>query len=898
MKDSLFGRLSWTFASKYRITLLIWVIFLVFGFFSYTTFLGREGFPPINLPIGAVQGTYFADNPAKVDAEVTSKITDSFQSLDSIKKFQTASGPNFYTVFVTFNDDVDVDQGIQDLEAAIGTADLPDSTSPTVSSFDPSKFDNKYNLLLAVYDQQDSDYQDLYSRATQVATKLQARNEIQSASAVPVVEQVTNPANGQKIERQTSINTIGVKEDGQINYYPAISIGVVKSDSIDAIELSKATSEVLESKNLVEASAGSAADTTRTTITADFAKTINSQISSLESSLKGGLIAVIIVALLLISWRAALVIALFIPTVLALSFLSLNLLGITLNTITLFATILTLGLFVDDATIIVEAIDAHRRDSKDHKTIIKTAIKRVGIASLAGTLTTILVFTPMLYVSGILGSFITLLPITVILALTISFITSIILVPFLSRILVLSSGKGKADKMLDKLSLLVPVERVIANGLSKLPLLNKKDKKKGRIVTTIMVGISLLAILGAGVLSSRLPLDIFPQSKDSDILLASVEFAPGTPIEKANTITQQINKNIVKGVGENLTYVTYTGADNRQASIEIGLTPFGERELTSHDIIDQLNDTGLEISGASIKYGQQDSGPPSEDFPFQMRVYAPNEDLLSQSSKAIADYIEDQSFQISGKTVQVKEVETDIDGTIRTSEKGRYVTILANFDDSNLTSAAVINLQDNVQSKFDKDKLESIGLTTDALDFDVSQESENAESFNSIGVGLVVALIGMYVLLVILFNSFSQPLLIFMAIPFSLFGVFLGLTLTDNSFSFFVMLGLLGLIGIVVNNTILLTEYANQERDNGADRHQAISEAVKDRFRPLVTTTLTTVFALLPLALSDPFWQALAYTLIFGMISSTTLIIISFPYYYLLFERIRDWKNKKIPSLR
>ena len=55
---------------------------------------------------------------------------------------------------------------------------------------------------------------------------------------------------------------------------------------------------------------------------------------------------------------------------------------------------------------------------------------------------------------------------------------------------------------------------------------------------------------------------------------------------------------------------------------------------------------------------------------------------------------------------------------------------------------------------------------------------------------------------------------------------------------------------------------------------------------------------LLPLALSDPFWQALAYTLIFGMISSTTLIIISFPYYYLLFERIRDWKNKKIPSLR
>ncbi len=895
MKNTVFGSIAWKFASKYRITLLIWLIFLAFGFFSYTSFLGREGFPPINLPIGAVQGTYFADDPKQVDSQVTSKISEAIAPLDAVDKFQTASGPNFYSVFVTFKDDVEVDDGVQELETAIGNANLPDSTEPSVSSFDPSKFDNKYNLLLAVYDDQTSNYQDLYSSANQVAEKLQARSEITSATAIPVIEDVQNPATGEDVQRQTSINTIGIKQDdGQIKYFPAISIGVEKADSIDAIELSNATKDVLSSPNLVE---GSAAASTKTTITADFARIIDQQISSLESSLKGGLIAVIIVALLLISWRAALVIALFIPTVLALSFTSLNLLGITLNTITLFATILTLGLFVDDATIIVEAIDAHKRDSKDHKRIIKSAVKRVGVASLAGTLTTILVFSPMLYVSGILGSFITLLPITVILALTISFITSIVLVPFLSRILVLSSGKGKKDNLLDKLSILVPVERITADFLSKLPLINKNNKKKGRIITTALVGVSLLAIIGAGALSSRLPLDIFPQSKDSDVLQASVEFAPGTSIEQANEITEEINQNIKQGAGQYLDYVTYVGADNRQANIEIGLTPYDQREPTSHDIIEDLNQTGLEISGATIKYSQQDSGPPSEDFPFQMRVYASSDELLKTASTDITGYIADQQFDISGSQVNVKEVETDIDGTIRTSEKGRYVTILANFDDTNLTSAAVISLEEEVKSQFDEDKLEAIGLTSDALDFDVSQESENAESFNSIGIGLIVALVGMYVLLVMLFNSFSQPLLIFMAIPFSLFGVFLGLTITDNSFSFFVMLGLLGLIGIVVNNTILLTEYANQEREKGADRHQAISEAVKDRFRPLVTTTLTTVFALLPLALSDPFWQALAYTLIFGMISSTTLIIISFPYYYLLFERIRDWKNRKFPGL-
>jgi len=102
-----------------------------------------------------------------------------------------------------------------------------------------------------------------------------------------------------------------------------------------------------------------------------------------------------------------------------------------------------------------------------------------------------------------------------------------------------------------------------------------------------------------------------------------------------------------------------------------------------------------------------------------------------------------------------------------------------------------------------------------------------------------------------------------------------------------VQVGLIGLIGIAVNNTILLTEYANQEKRAGIRTIDAISNAVQKRFRPLITTTLTTVVALLPLALSDPFWEALAFTIIFGLISSTILVIFSFPYYFLGAEWLR-----------
>jgi len=889
VKDNILSKASWIFANNYRTVIILWAGLLVFGILSYTTFLKKEGFPPINLPIAAIQGTYFVNDAEEVDEQVTVPISEAIESIDNVKMYETTSRDNSYGIFVTFQDDVTAEDGVKEVNAAIkNQVSLPNGVENSVAGIDPSRFDNKYNLLLAVYQDADSDYKMLAKKAETVAKDLEVAEGIDSTEVVPVLETVTDPATGDGIQKQTSINKIAITENGKTTFYPAVSVGVAKVDGIDDLELSESISSALATIDL---------DNANTRITGDFATTIDTQIGSLQNSLIGGLIAVIIVALLFIGWRVAIVVALFIPTVLAATFGGLFLLDYSLNTITLFAVILTLGLFVDDAIIIAEAIDAHRRDSKKHKEIITRAVKRVGIASFAGTLTTVLVFTPMLLVSGILGSFIRLLPITVILALTVSFVISLALVPLLSRVLVLS-GTRKKSTVLDKLSILVPVEEYLSNTLSKLPLINKTNKKKGRFVTTAMVGISILAIGGAGYFAANLPLNIFPQSKDSDILQASIEFAPKTTIAEAEKITDIVDKTITETIGEDLTYVTYVTANERSALIEIGLTPFKDREPTSVEYVEDFAKTDLTIDGAVVKYSQQDAGPPAQDFPFQMRVYANDPEQLKSASENITSFIETQSFDIAGDTVGVSKIKAGDDSTISRTAEGQFATISAQFDTENVTSPAVAELERLVRDEYDESKLASLSLKPSALDFDVGQESENADSFSSVGLGLVVAVVLMYLLLVALFNSFLQPLLILVAVPFSLFGVFFGLTITNNPLSFFVMLGLLGLIGIVVNNSILLTEYANQERKAGADRWTAISRAVKDRFRPLVTTTITTVFALLPLALSDPFWQGLAFTLIFGIISSTTLVILSFPYYYLLIERIRDWKNSKFPSLQ
>lgn len=201
--------------------------------------------------------------------------------------------------------------------------------------------------------------------------------------------------------------------------------------------------------------------------------------------------------------------------------------------------------------------------------------------------------------------------------------------------------------------------------------------------------------------------------------------------------------------------------------------------------------------------------------------------------------------------------------------------------------------EEEVKDEFTQKRIiDEFNLPADALDFDVGQEAENQESFQSMLIAFPLLLLAMYILLVVQFRSLSQPLMIFLAIPFSFFGATAGLYFTDNPFSFFTMLAVFALLGISVNNTILLTAYANQARAAGAGRIEAMAQALEERFRPLLATSLTTAVALVPLALSDPFWESLAFTLIFGLLSSTFLVIIAFPYYYLGNELIRSKFNR------
>jgi multidrug efflux pump subunit AcrB len=152
------------------------------------------------------------------------------------------------------------------------------------------------------------------------------------------------------------------------------------------------------------------------------------------------------------------------------------------------------------------------------------------------------------------------------------------------------------------------------------------------------------------------------------------------------------------------------------------------------------------------------------------------------------------------------------------------------------------------------------------------------ESFGGLGRALVVALVGIFGVLVLQFRSFVQPLVVFSAIPLAVVGSLGALLLAGYSFSFMAFVGLAALVGIVVNNSIILVDFANGRRAEGVALRDAIEEAALVRFVPIALTTLTTVGGLLPLTLTgSDLWSPLGWALIGGLASSTVLTLVVVP---------------------
>jgi multidrug efflux pump subunit AcrB len=716
---------------------------------------------------------------------------------------------------------------------------------------------------------------------------------VTTAKVEPLIREGINPNTGQSVTEQASFGYTGVPNDsGQIELYPSITLGLVglPDDEIDIFELSQQVHQRVDELN------ARLSDGYQLVVSADFTDAIDNQISSLQNNVLTGIMAITVISVIMISWRVSLLTAFFMVAVITTTIGILFGLGYTLNTITLFALVLALGLFVDDATIISEAIDAEKKSSVLSSTnIVRRAIRRVGAASLAGSLTTILVFVPLLFIGGILGEFIFFLPLTIIIALLVSYLLSLTLLPFLSRFSILTKRGRSHDRRW---------QNPVPDWLAGMIMLLKRRPALGRSLAVGMVLLSFGFVGASGYFAQKLSFNIFPSSKDSDELIVSIVYPPATSIEQADATAADVLAQVGDVLGRDALRVSFgrNGQPNtQQADALVELTSFRQRDTTSIEYIARLKRALADYDGAKITLNQIDAGPPTEEFPFKMQIFGEDRAQIMAAANTLATDLDGTPIELAnGSSAHI--TATDIGGvsTLNRTDGKQYVQVLAGYDSSD-TSALVQATEAHVKSTYSDARLAAFGLDQPDLGFDFGQESANEESFAALGPAGLIAVAAMFVLLAFQFRSVLKPILIFVALPFSLLGVTWGLYVSANPLSFFVMVGFIGLVGIAVNNTIMLTDFANQERRAGADPVTAIANATRRRFRPLFTTTATTVAALAPLAMSDPFWEPLALTIMFGLLSSTLLVIISFPYYYLVeewisrkFLRVGSWAARKV----
>ncbi len=850
---------------------------LLLGLASWFYLLPREGFPNVASPIIFTRVNAPGLDAEKVDNLVAQPLNNIFQNdLSGLKKVNSTSFPNGASLVANFGDQTDMSVALDNLNKSISSLNLPKNIRVHSIIIDPSSLDGKHQMILAVAGGQD--ISDLHSEATQVAASFKNLPNIQQAE---IIRQLDTLPSGQTV--QTSFSKYGQTENNQpINIKDTYLIGLNATAETDTKELSKIVRNHIKELKL--------RDGYEVLIAADFAPQIDTQINNLMDNLASGLLAVIAITLLLIAIRASLVVAIFIPAVITVSFGVMWLIGYSINTISLFALVLALGLFVDDATIVVEAAERASRN-KDTKNIAKTAVQRVAMASLAGTLTTVLVFLPLAFVSGIIGGFMRALPITISIALVVSLLLSLLAMPILLNYVF---GRKKRQPWFLARWINLGIDK-LASGLNWF-YRRLAAKKPSGILAAITALLISLAVIGAGVQKFRdLSFNIFPNVKDADAMAITLRFPPNTDLQTARQITDQANQKITESLGKNISDILYYTGNARVAEAYVRLVPYGEREITAPQLAEQLQNNLTTIKGIRSKVEIRAVGPPTEELPFKMQIYSDDQQKSLAAASQVTGFLKDRTInRANGEPAKVTDVKITSLGTLSRQNNLLYAQIGASFDADD-TSALVEATKAEVQKEFNASKIESFGLSAESFEYDFGFESENQNSFSSLMFIMPLAIVIMYALLAFQFRSLMQPLLIFLAIPFSIFGMAYGLALSGHSISFFSMIGFMGLIGISVNNTILLVDYANQARRRGLSATKAISEATRLRLRPLLTTTITTVVALAPLALANPFWQPLAVTIMFGLLSSTLLIILAFPYYYLgaywLTSRFKKLKN-------
>ncbi|MDB0572334.1 efflux RND transporter permease subunit [Ralstonia solanacearum] len=633
---------------------------------------------------------------------------------------------------------------------------------------------------------------------------------------------------------------------------------------------------------------------------------------SMHMLYEGALLAVLVVWWFLRDWRATLISASALPLSILPAFAAMYWLGYSLNTLTLLALAVIVGILVDDAIVEIENIERHSRMGKPIKQAAGEAVTEIALAVMATTMTLVVVFMPTAMMSGVPGLFFKQFGWTAVVAVLSSLLVARVLTPMLAAYL-LKPHAGTTEAKDGAL-----MTRYL--GWVRWCLAHRR--------LTLVAAVAIF--IGSAALVPLLKTGLIPPS-DRGYSSVSVELPPGSSLAATRATTEAARRAMgpIKGIDHVMTMVgdaqavgggqTQAG-EVRRATMTLVLAPRGERPGQA-DIETQVRRALINVPGARFSLGV---GGPGE----KMSLILASEDTAAL--KATGQALERQLRGVPGlanvtSTASLERPEIVVrpnaqraaEQGVTTAAIGETVRIATNGDfDAQVAKLNLDNRQVPIQARIpdaarqDMDVVANLrvhgrnGLVPLASVADIAVESGPSqidrydrrryvtvsadlggtplgqalaeakalpaaqampssvklietgdaeimmELLGGFGMAIVIGLLCVFCVLVLLFHDFFQPLTILSAVPLSLGGAFVALLLSKGMLSIPSMIGLVMLMGIVTKNSILLVEYAVVGiQERGLSLHEALIDACHKRARPIVMTTVAMIAGMLPIAL-------------------------------------------------
>ncbi|NOW04028.1 efflux RND transporter permease subunit [Clostridium beijerinckii] len=951
---------------------VIMIVLTILGFVSYKK-LALNDMPNADLPYVSVVVTENGATPEEIESKITKKVEDSVQQISGVQNITSSVSSGMSQTVIEFDLSKDSKVAAQEVRDKISSArgQLPtDINDPVVSNFDMSATSI---ISIAVYGSSDNqemaDFVDntlktkLYTVSgvgainvsgedtreihikldnnkllqyglTSSAVVNSIRNDNIDQSTGKVTDgdneiSITTTSKIQKVEdfknilvsnkngteiRIRDIATVenGIEERKSQAYYqgnPSIGIDIVKQSGANTVEVAKDAKAALEQVK-VSLPKGMHAD-----IVSDNSTSIKDTVDDVMNTIiEGCILAVVIVFLFLNEWESTLISASSLPISIITTFVCMKEMNFTLNTMSLMALSLAVGLLIDDSIVVIENIVRHLHMGKRPIEAARDATSEIGFAVIATTLAVIAVFLPLAMIEGIIGKFFIEFSLTIVFSMAVSLFVSFTLVPMMSSRMLNSErresktfiGKffkgfnSKFDTLAEKYSHLLAY------------LLHK------RLIVLAVCGVMFIASLA---LIPSLGFTMIPIT-DKGQITVSANFDSGITLDTASQETKQIEEIIKKNPEVQYLYSTVT---NSKATVNITLVDKKQRKISSRDMAQKLGTDlkvlpGMEVTASAASMGGGGGGS-SKDVTYDLvgsdraKVQAFAEKMKAEIAKD--PQASDVGVNTNSGTPEVKMTvdrdkaadlgvnSSDVASTLATLFNGSTVTkydggkdrydvkvMLQDGERKNLNNLdgiyvsgsnnklvpitdvtkKVVGTTSSTLHRYNKQAQVELSCNVKSLATGTFKDKYLAKikselppgvslsvggsmgsmqkSMDSLVQNAVLSVLLLYLVMAAQFESFVEPIAIMFALPLAMIGAIIGLFAGGSQLSMIAMIGIIMLMGLVAKNGILLVDAAKERIKEGMPRNEALVQAGLVRLRPIVMTTLAMIFGMIPTAIA------------------------------------------------